>query len=94
MRYSLRKQDKIKDKLGKGYLEDHILESLNRFFSVVSDDDIFNYIEPDGYVTQSCNVYSLLRINDLADSNCMLEFAIISQTYNVLALSYVGRIKE
>ena len=37
--------------------------------------------------------YPILRINDLADDNAMLEFAVIGQQYDVLRLSFLGRIK-
>lgn len=37
--------------------------------------------------------YPLLRINDVANSDAMLEFAVMGQMYDVLNLSYVGRMK-
>lgn len=89
MRYALRKQDKIKEVLGKKYLENNILQSLKN-----SDNDrIYSDIEPDGYVTDYGNKYPLLRINDVANSDAMLEFAVMGQMYDVLNLSYVGRMK-
>lgn len=51
MRYALRKQDKIKEVLGKKYLENNILQSLNKYFKSNDDDRIYSDIEPDGYVT-------------------------------------------
>lgn len=60
MRYALIKQDKIKEALGKKYLENNILQSLNKYF---------------------------------ANSDAMLEFAVMGQMYDVLNLSYVGRMK-
>lgn len=89
MRYALRKQDKIKEVLGKKYLENNILQSLNKYF----DDRIYSDIEPDGYVTDYGNKYPLLRINDVANSDAMLEFAVMGQMYDVLNFSYVGRMK-
>lgn len=93
MRYALRKQEKIKEVLGKEYLENNILQSLNKYFGNNDDDRIYSDIEPDWYVTDYGNKYPLLRINDVANSNAMLEFAVIGQMYDVLNLSYVGRMK-
>lgn len=93
MRYALRKQEKIKEVLGKEYLENNILQSLNKYFGNNDDDRIYSDIEPDGYVTDYGNKYPLLRINDVANSDAMLEFAVMGQMYDVLNLSYVGRMK-
>lgn len=92
MRYALRKQDKIKEVLGIEYFENNIIQSLNKYFEN-SDNRIYSDIEPDGYVTDSGNKYPLLRINDVANSDAMLEFAVMGQMYDVLNLSYVGRMK-
>lgn len=93
MRYALRKQDKIKAVLGNEYLENNILQSLNKYFENSDNDRIYSDIEPDGYVTDYGNKYPLLRINDVANSDAMLEFAVMGQMYDVLNLSYVGRMK-
>lgn len=93
MRYALRNQDKIKAVFGNEYLEKNILQSLNKYFKNSDDDRIYSDIEPDGYVTDYGNKYTLLRINDVANSEAMLEFAVIGQIYDVLKLSYIGRIK-
>ena len=45
------------------------------------------------YVTCTGEDYPLLRINDLTDDNAMLEFAVIGQQYDVLKLSFLGRMK-
>ena len=79
MRYALRKQDKIKEVLGKKYLENNILQSLNKYFENSDNDRIYSDIEPDGYVTDYGNKYPLLRINDVANSDAMLEFAVMGQ---------------
>lgn len=96
MRYTLRKQDKINAILGNDYLKNNILKSLNKYFENNDDDRIYSDIELDGYITD-LNKYSLLRINDVVNSNAMLEFAVIGQFYDgkndVLILSYVGRMK-
>lgn len=93
MRYALIKQDKIKAVLGNEYLENNILQSLNKYFENSDNDRIYSDIEPDGYVTDYGNKYPLLRINDVANSDAMLEFAVMGQMYDVLNLSYVGRMK-
>lgn len=54
---------------------------------------MLNNIRPGGYVTDYGNKYPLLRINDVANSDAMLEFAVMGQMYDVLNLSYVGRMK-
>lgn len=96
MKYTLRKQDKIKAILGNGYLQKNILKSLNKYFENNDDDRIYSDIELNGYITDF-GKYSLLRINDLANSDAMLEFAVIGQLYDgqndVLIMSYVGRMK-
>lgn len=93
MRYALRKQDKIKTVLGNEYLENNILQSLNKYFGNSDNNRIHSDIEQDGYVTDQGNKYPLLRINDVANSDAMLEFAVIGRMYDVLNLSYIGRIK-
>lgn len=73
MRYALRKQDKIKEVLGKKYLENNILQSLNKYFENSDNDRIYSDIEPDGYVTDYGNKYPLLRINDVANSDAYID---------------------
>lgn len=34
-----------------------------------------------------------LRVNDLADDNAMLEFAVIGKEFDVLKLAFLGRMK-
>lgn len=94
MRFSLRKQDKIKAVLSNEYLENHILPSLRAYFAKNDDEQIYTDIDAMGYYTETGNVYPLLRINDVANENAMLEFVVIGQMYDVLKLSYVGRLKE
>ena len=91
MRYALRKKDKIASVYSEGYLNDHIIQSLNRYFSTHNDSEIAETIEIADKV-DNMN-YPILRINDVADDNCILEFAAIGQTYDVLRLSFLGRIK-
>lgn len=92
MRYSLRKQEKIKNALGADYLQNNIIASLNQYFKM-SNERILLDIEPNGIVTSAGKQYPLLRINDVANSDAMLEFAVVGQMYDVLNLSYVGRMK-
>lgn len=42
MRYALRKQDKIKAVLGNEYLENNILQSLNKYFENSDNDRIYS----------------------------------------------------
>lgn len=93
MRYALRKQDKIASALGDDYLKNHIIQSLDSFFANSDDDRIVGSIELDAYQTPSGENYAVLRCNDLADDNAMLEFAVIVQHYDVLHLSFLGRMK-
>lgn len=92
MRYALRKLDKIASAMGEDYLNNHILKSLDSFFTVNDDDNVISSIELDAYQTQSGESYAVLRVNDV-DDNAMLEFAVIGQQYDVLKLSFLGRMK-
>lgn len=93
MRYALRKLDKIASAMGEDYLNNHILKSLDSFFTVNDDDNVISSIELDAYQTQSGESYAVLRVNDVSDDNAILEFAVIGQQYDVLKLSFLGRMK-
>lgn len=93
MRYALRKQDKIAFVYSEAYLKEHIISSLDSYFGKCDDERITDAISQEGYVTSTGEDYPLLRINDLADDNAMLEFAVIGQQYDILKLSFLGRIK-
>lgn len=93
MRYVLRNQDKIASVYSEAYLSEHIIKSLDCFFANSDDDRIFGDIELDTYQTESGESYAVLRINDLADDNAMLEFAVIGKQYDVLKLAFLGRMK-
>lgn len=90
MRYALRKQEKISSVLGSEYLTEHIIQSLESHFKIHSESDIIESLDDSG---SSSVGYPVLRINDLADENCMLEFAVIGQKFDVLHLSFLGRMK-
>lgn len=92
MRYALRKLDKIASAMGEDYLNNHILKSLDSFFTV-NDDIIISSIELDAYQTQSGESYAVLRVNDVSDDNAIIEFAVVGQQYDVLKLSFLGRMK-
>lgn len=93
MRYALRKQAKIASVYSEDYLNEHIIKSLTAYFSKQEDEEMLRCIkEADTYDFGEMS-YPLLRINDLSDGNAMLEFAIIGQQYDVLKLSFLGRIK-
>lgn len=93
MRYALRKQDKIASVYSKAYLNNHIIKSLDSYFGNSNDERITDDISQERYATQTGECYPLLRINDLSDDNAMLEFAVIGQQYDILKLSFLGRMK-
>ncbi|MCM1075985.1 MAG: hypothetical protein NC411_01330 [Bacteroides sp.] len=89
MRYALRNQDKIANSYSKEYLNQHLLASLNQFFKVVDEDDLDDY----WIINTTEYKYPILRINDLADNNVMLEFAVIDRQLDVFKLAFMGRMK-
>lgn len=93
MRYTLRKQDKIASVYSESYLKEHIISSLDYYFDRCDDERITDDISQEGYVTSTGEDYPILRINDLADNNTMLEFVVVGQQYDVLKLSFLGRMK-
>ena len=93
MRYALRKQDKIASVYSEAYLKEHIISSLDSYFGKCDDERIIDDISQERYVSRAGEDYPLLRINDLLDNNAMLEFAVIGQQYDVLKLSFLGRMK-
>jgi hypothetical protein len=93
MRYALRKQDKIASVYSEAYLKEHIISSLDSYFGKCDDERIIDDISQKEYVSRTGEDYPLLRINDLLDDNAMLEFAVIGQQYDVLKLSFLGRMK-
>ena len=98
MRYALRKQDKIAAAYGTLYLNDHLIASLNAFFATEYDEEeLHDYmIDCDNgisYIHTNNRSYEILRINDVADDNAMLEFAWIETKYDVVKLAFLGRIK-
>lgn len=93
MRYALRKKDKIASVYSEAYLNEHIIKSLDSHFDKCDDEHITDDISQEGYASRSGEEYPLLRINDLSDDNAMLEFAVIGQQYDVLRLSFLGRMK-
>lgn len=93
MRYALRKQDKIASVYSEAYLKEHIISSLDSYFGKCDDERIIDDISQKKYVSRTGEDYPLLRINDLLDDNAMLEFAVIGQQYDVLKLSFLGRMK-
>lgn len=53
MRYALRKQDKIASVYSDAYLNDHIIRSLDLYFSNTNDDRIIDDISQERYVTKN-----------------------------------------
>jgi hypothetical protein len=93
MRFALRKQNKIQEAYGEEYLTQHVLHSLEEFFDTHSDEEVTEAIELTGSITRNGTVYRILRINDTADDNCMLEFAVTGHAYDVIRLAFLGRMK-
>lgn len=93
MRYTLRKQDKIASVYSESYLKEHIISSLDYYFDKFNDERITDDISQEGYASKTGEDYPILRINDLADDNAMLEFVVIGKQYDVLKLSFLGRMK-
>lgn len=85
------KNDQIR--IGEAYLKGHIIKSLDSYFGNTNDDRIIDDISQEGYVSKTGEDYPVLMINDVADYNSMLEFVVLRQTYDVLNLSFLGRIK-
>jgi hypothetical protein len=81
MRYSLRKQNKIKEKLGAKYL-DNLVKSLNIHFK--ENSEIETFINP------KLNLQTIL-VPSCTDSK-IFEFVKIKQTYDVYNLSFYGEI--
>jgi len=85
LRYVLRNQDRITDKLGKGSL-DRMVKSLDRFFA--------NPVDINEYLTQAPDErYYTLGINDVTNENYMILFYIVSQQCDILRLAFKGFFK-
>ena len=76
-----------------GILAHFSISIYNSYFGKCDDERIIDDISQEGYVSRAGEDYPLLRINDLLDNNAMLEFAVIGQQYDVLKLSFLGRMK-
>lgn len=93
MRYSLRNKEKIASAYSEAYLKEHILASLDRYFANNSEEQITDDAMQEFYTTSNGSEYPLLRVNDVADENSMIEVAIVGQQYDVLRLAFLGRVK-
>lgn len=93
MRYALRKQDKIAAVYSDDYLQTHIIASLEDYFKNSSSEQITENYSQEVYVAQNGTEYPLLRINDVADDDAMLEFAVVAMQFDVLKLAFMGRMK-
>lgn len=90
MRCALRNQEKIAAAYGTAYLQQHIIESLYKYFVDASEDKIEEALE---YQTINGKEYQVLQINDVANEDAMLEFVVIGRQYDVFRLAFNGRIK-
>lgn len=89
------------------HIEDQLQKSIVRWFDLQyanlrhllihvpksNDECIISSVELDTYQTESGESYAVLRVNDLADDNAMLEFAVIGKEFDVLKLAFLGRMK-
>lgn len=88
MRYVLVKIHQILLEYSDDYLTEHIIKSLDSFFSEAED----NFIDEVYYQQESTALH--LNINDVSDPNVMLVFAYHGQTRTgAHKVSYVWRIK-
>ncbi len=95
MRYALRNQDKISAEYSPKYLKEHIIASLDRFFSSIQsmeDYEVYIAIIGEKYSTGQRD-YDILRINDAIEMNSMIEFAWIGTQYDIIKLAFLGRVK-
>ena len=75
MKYALRRQEIAM--CSPEYVTEHILKSLNFYFGKQDNKRIMDDISQEYYIDPYGVHYPLLRINDLADENAMLEFSVI-----------------
>lgn len=90
-RYALRNQEKIKEAFGEEYFKNHIIASLDAFFSkpfCLYDEKVRSRQFYEGK-------YESLLINDIADKDDMQLFACLTQDfkYDVIRLAYIKRVK-
>ncbi len=69
------------------------MASLDRYFANNSEEQITDDAMQEFYTTSNGSEYPLLRVNDVADENSMIEVAIVGQQYDVLKLAFLGRFK-
>lgn len=86
MKYALRRQEIAM--CSPEYVTEHILKSLNSYFGKQDNKRIIDDISQEKYVSPYGGYYSLLRINDLADDNDMLEFAVIGRQHDTFTYKY------
>lgn len=87
MRYSLRNKQKIAAAYSEDYLNKHIIASLDKYFTQ-SDEQITDDAMQEFLKTSNGAEYPLLRVNDVADEEAMIEVAVVGQQYDVLKLSF------
>lgn len=92
MRYSLRNKEKIAAAYNEAYLKEHIVASLDKYFTQ-SDEQITDDAMQEFMTTSNGKEYPVLRVNDVADKDAMIEVAIVGQQYDVLRLAFLGRVK-
>lgn len=86
MKYALRRQEIAM--CSPEYVTEHILKSLNFYFGKQDNKRIMDDISQEYYIDPYGVHYPLLRINDLADENAMLEFSVIDWYQDVFELCF------
>lgn len=99
MNYVLNNQKYIVSAYSEDYLNRHIIPSLEEAFAntpieIVTEAVSIAQIPLEMYfrIINREN-YQAILINDIADNNAMLEFAIIGKRFGALKLAFMGRIK-
>lgn len=99
MRYRLHRDSLTLGNIDGEYYDTHLIRSLDDFFQSVNDEEIDNFID-DGMVgvlllSVKGPYYGgrILRINDVADKDSMLEFTILHQLPTKMYLTFTGRMK-
>ena len=86
MKYALRRQEIAM--CSPEYVTEHILKSLNFYFGKQDNKRIMDDISQEYYIDPYGVHYPLLRINDLADENAMLEISVIDWYQDVFELCF------
>lgn len=82
-----------KNKLDNGYLTHNVLPSLRAFFNRFNEHILGDFLEVNGYIDDWGIEHHILRINDVADENSMLEFIVDGIHSDLWIVHFMGRLK-